>query len=84
MLDGIKLFAIINTYQGDKAKKRRYKMNSFKRESIQQVVIMVRDELGCSLLEAVTKMQATAAKQGKEELLSDLCEYKNELIEALF
>jgi len=60
-------------------------MNEFKRDSITQVVIAVRDELGCSLLEAVTKMQATtAARQGKEELLSDLCDYKSELIAALF
>jgi hypothetical protein len=59
-------------------------MNDFKREAIQEVVIAVRDEIGCSLMEAVTKMQATAAKQGKEELLSDLCEYKSELIAALF
>lgn len=59
-------------------------MNDFKREAIQQVAIAVRDELGCSLMEAVTKMQGTAARQGKEELLSDLCDYKSELIAALF
>lgn len=58
-------------------------MTKFKYNAIEETALYVKGELGCSLLEAVTKLQATAARNGNEELLSDLCEYKNILIEAL-
>lgn len=59
-------------------------MINFKNESIKDTAAYVMAELNCTEIEAVSKMQATAAKNGNEELLSDLCEYKSQLISALF
>ncbi len=56
-------------------------MNNFKKQAIHEAVRAVAAELNCTLIEACTKMQATAARQGKEELLDDLCAYKNDLID---
>ncbi len=56
-------------------------MTKFKMQAINEAVSAVAAELNCTLIEAATKMQATAARQGKDELLDDLCEYKNALID---
>lgn len=56
------------------------KMNNFKREAIKTTAEFVAAELGCSLLDAVTKMQGTAARDGNEAMLDDLIEFKRELI----
>jgi len=56
-------------------------MNSFKKESIQAVAQIVAEELGCTLLEAVTKMQGSAARKNNESMLEDLIEFKRSLIE---
>lgn len=58
-------------------------MTNFKNESIKDTAAYVMAELNCTEIEAVSKMQATAAKNGNEELLEDLCEYKSQLISAL-
>lgn len=55
-------------------------MTKFKREAIQMTAETVAAELNCTVLEAVTKMQGTAAKQGNESLLEDLIEFKRGLI----
>lgn len=55
-------------------------MNTFKREAIKTTAEFVAAELGCSLLDAVTKMQGTAARDGNEAMLDDLIEFKRELI----
>jgi len=51
-----------------------------KNKTIGQVVNLLCIELGCTLLETVTKMQATAVRDKNWILLDDLCEYKNTLI----
>jgi hypothetical protein len=45
-----------------------------------EVVKAVAAELGCSIIDAITKMQAQAAKRGDSEALDALCEYKSELV----
>lgn len=55
-------------------------MTNFKKKAIQITAETVASELNCSLIEAITKMQGTAARQGKEELLEDLIEFKRGLI----
>lgn len=55
-------------------------MTKFKKQAIQMTAETVATELNCTLIEAVTKMQGTAAKQGKLEVLDDLIEFKRELI----
>lgn len=56
-------------------------MTKFKKQAIHLAVQAVAAELDCTLIEACTKMQATAARQNKDELLDDLCAYKNSLID---
>ena len=58
-------------------------LSVFKRKSLASAVAVVSRKLGCGDLEAVSKMQATAARNGNESLLEDLCAYKNILIEDL-
>ena len=58
-------------------------MNQFKKDAIKMTVEAVAAELNCTMLEACTKMQATAARQGKEDLLQDLIDYKRTLIELM-
>lgn len=55
---------------------------NFKKESVKEVVAVVADELGCSLIEACTKMQAQCVRSGNDEVLDELCDYKWELIAA--
>ena len=55
-------------------------MNKFKKEAIQLTAETVAAELNCTLIEAVTKMQGTAAKQGNEDVLQDLIDFKRGLI----
>ena len=55
-------------------------MTNFKNDSIKTVATQVSLELNCSLIEAVTKMQGTCAKNGNEEMLGDLIDYKSTLI----
>lgn len=58
-------------------------MTNFKNESIKDTAAYVMAELNCTEIEAVSKIQATAALNNNEELLEDLCEYKSQLISAL-
>lgn len=58
-------------------------MTNFKNESIKDTAAYVMAELNCSEIEAVSKLQATAARNNNEELLEDLCEYKSHLVSAL-
>ena len=51
-----------------------------KLNAVKQAANAVKKEIGCTLLEAVTKMQATAAKNKNEEILEALCEFKSELV----
>lgn len=55
---------------------------TFKKESVKEVVSAVAQELKCSLLDACTKMQAQCVRSNNEEVLEALCDYKWELIEA--
>lgn len=55
-------------------------MTKFKKEAIRMTAEAVAAELNCTLIEAVTKMQGTAAKDKNEALLEDLIEYKRGLI----
>ena len=58
-------------------------MDQFKKDAIQATVEAVAAELGCTMIEACTKIQGTAARQGNEALLQDLIDFKRGLIEAL-
>jgi hypothetical protein len=58
-------------------------MSNFKNVSIKDTAGYVMAELNCTEIEAVSKLQAVAARNHNEELLEDLCEYKNTLISAL-
>ncbi|CAM0014739.1 hypothetical protein VPHK453_0093 [Vibrio phage K453] len=59
-------------------------MDNFKNTAIKTIAEQVSKELGCSLIEAVSKMQGTCVKNGNEEMLEDLISFKNELIDADF
>lgn len=51
-----------------------------KLDAIKQVVSKVANELNIDLIEAASKMQATALKNGNEELIKNLHDFKmNEL-----
>jgi len=58
-------------------------MNNFKNQSIQAVAQQVADELNCSLLDAVSKMQGTCVKNGNDSMLEDLITFKNTLIDEM-
>jgi hypothetical protein len=47
-----------------------------KLEAIKTVVKKVAKELNCGLIEAASKMQATALKNNNESLIADLHEFK--------
>lgn len=53
--------------------------NNLKAAAIIDQVSYVSNELGCSLIEAATKIQSAAAKQGKEEIIEALHAYKMQL-----
>jgi len=55
---------------------------TFKKESLKEVVAAVAQELSCSLIDACTKMQAQCVRSNNEEILEELCAYKWELIAA--
>lgn len=55
-------------------------MEEFKNSCIKDVISCLMRKLECSELEAVTKLQGTAAKKGNEILLGDLCKYKSDII----
>ena len=59
-------------------------MKQFKNESIETIASTVAIQLNCSLLDAVSKMQGQCVKNGNEQLLEDLIEYKSTLIEDMF
>ncbi len=58
-------------------------MENFKKDSIELIASGLALQIGCTLIEAVTKMQATAARNSNDGMLSDLCDYKSTLIAAL-
>ena len=58
-------------------------MTNFENNAIEITVNAVATELGCDPIDAVSKMQATCARKGNDEMLEKLCEYKTLLIEAL-
>jgi hypothetical protein len=58
-------------------------MNEFKKQAIKEAAQYVMNELNCTLIEAITKMQGTAAKKNQEEVLESLIEFKRELIAAM-
>ena len=57
-------------------------MTQFETLAIETAVNYVVAEIGCSQLEAVTKLQATCARNGDEAMLEKLSEFKRPLIEA--
>jgi len=56
-------------------------MNKFKKQAIELAAQYVMSELNCTMIEAITKMQAKAAREKKEEILESLIEFKRELID---
>lgn len=48
---------------------------------IEAAALEVQQSEGCTLLEAITALQAAAAQTENEKLLDLLCEYKNKIIE---
>ena len=57
-------------------------MTQFELAAIETAVNYVANEIGCNQLEAVTKLQATCARNGDEAMLEKLIEFKRPLIEA--
>lgn len=57
-------------------------IQEFKLDALVLVVAEVAKEIGCSTMEAISKMQTQCVISGNEELLEDLCVYKNQLIYA--
>jgi len=57
-------------------------IQEFKLDALVLVVGEVAKEIGCSTIEAISKMQAQCVVSGNEGLLEDLCAYKNQLIYA--
>ncbi len=57
-------------------------IEEFKNEALELVVESVAKEIGCSTIEAISKMQAQCVTSGNDELLEDLCAYKSSLIYA--
>ena len=55
-------------------------MSNFKNEAIKKAAEYVIIELKCSEIEAISKMQTRAAKNKENELLEDLCKYKENLV----